>query len=436
MIQTDKTTQSIIIRFYKAELEKRNVTIVTATGPQLRIAYDGNFTELLNSIHPCEIQPSTTNISGKYTTFELEIKTNLFDSKNVAKSGSKIYLVIAVQKSGSIRPKQLTPDSIGVGGKNIKKNVFEDTIHRHLDQTQKKKISEIHMRFLHELLEISKHSSPKFKTDLIDSISPQDLNTIAKDFGEITGAIWYMYNHNKDAIQIQYPALSNAALVDYICIVKTAAGIQEVKISAKANEGAPPSINAIAEILEGVQYSDKKKDAAKNAIISISQRSTVDGIVEAQKELQTPGYIWLKKNLFKNKDFQAADCEKVLSNYSSAEEVLDVLDPFYKLIKKSASKMIADRLFATRDKKYGLIISPLGYQLVDILNTDKDLVWVLNNAATSINVSQLYMKINASTKTVDYFVKEFKSSTFKFDYNANAGKPSLKKIQFKLDKRK
>jgi hypothetical protein len=59
-------------------------------------------------------------------------------------------------------------------------------------------------------------------------------------------------------------------LVDYICIVKTAAGIQEVKISAKANEGAPPSINAIAEILEGVQYSDKKKDAAKNAIISIS----------------------------------------------------------------------------------------------------------------------------------------------------------------------
>jgi hypothetical protein len=77
----------------------------------------------------------------------------------------------------------------------------------------------------------------------------------------------------------------------------------------------------------------------------------------------------------------------------------------------------------------------MGYSLVDELNTNQTYLSVLNDAANTIVVSQIYIKINKSSKTVSYNVKEFSSSAFKFEYNANAGQPSLKKISFKMDKK-
>ena len=82
-----------------------------------------------------------------------------------------------------------------------------------------------------------------------------------------------------------------------------------------------------------------------------------------------------------------------------------------------------------------MIISPLGYSLVDELNNNEVYLSVLNDAAKTIVVSQIYIKINKGNKTVDYSLKEFAASAFKFEYNANAGQPSLKKISFKLDKK-
>ena len=81
------------------------------------------------------------------------------------------------------------------------------------------------------------------------------------------------------------------------------------------------------------------------------------------------------------------------------------------------------------------MISPLGYHLVDQLNTNETYLSVLNDAAKTIVVSQIYIKISKSTKMVSYTVKEFSAASFKFEYNANAGQPSLKKISFKMDKK-
>jgi hypothetical protein len=111
------------------------------------------------------------------------------------------------------------------------------------------------------------------------------------------------------------------------------------------------------------------------------------------------------------------------------------LKPFYELIGRAGSDDIAKRIFDTKAKRWGLIISPLGYSLVDILNKESTYLSVLNDAANSIVVSQIYIKINKSQKTVNYTVKEFSSSAFKFEYNANAGQPGLKKISFKMDKK-
>lgn len=425
-ITTPKNNQSAIIKFYTTELEKnKDVTVVKSSrgGMHLRINYKGDFQSLMNSIHPCEIYPSENNISGSFTTHELKIKQPI-PGANV---GDKIYFVVTVRAKGELSNKELTPDKLQMTGKDISKT---SVITEAKTAVNRSKTPNNIKSFLHSLIEASNSPTGIINSEHLESISDSDINIIAKDFGEITGAIWFMNQYQKKSTSVNYPSDIANPLVDYYVKVDKL----KIAISAKANAGAPPSINAIAEILRPVKYTDQNKEGARKAIIAISDKSTIEGIVEASKNINSEGYKWLKKNLFKNMDFSASQCESVLANLKSPDEALSLLEPFYRTINRSASKDITTRIFANRAKRNGLILSPLGYHLVDVLNSMPVYKEVLNDAAKSIMVSQLYMTINKSNKTVNYQVKEFAASSFKFEYNANAGNPSLKKISFKMEK--
>ena len=427
-ITTPKSNQSSIIKFYSTELEKnRDVSVVKSSrgGLHLRINYKGDFNSLMNSIHPCEIYPSENNISGSFTTYELKLKKPLPDGG--ANIGDKIYFVVTVRSTGTLSNKELTPDKLMLTGKNISKTGLISEVKTSVVRS---KVPNNIKSFLHDLIEASNSPTGIIHSEHLESISDSDINIIAKDFGELTGAIWFMNQYQKKSTSVFYPSDIANPLIDYYVMV----GKLKIAVSAKANSGAPPSINAIAEILKPVRYTEQNKENARKAIIAISEKSTIDGIVEASRNINTEGYQWLKKNLFKNMDFSAAQCETVLAKLQNAEEALSLLDPFYKAAKRSASKDITTRIFTNRAKRNGLILSPLGYHLVDILNSMPVYKEVLNDAAKSIMVSQLYMSINKSNKTVKYQVKEFAASSFKFEYNANAGNPSLKKISFKMEK--
>jgi hypothetical protein len=430
-ITTTKQAQSAIIKYYSDELKKKGVDPIKSSrgGPHLRIAYAGDVKKLVDSILPCTLKETDVSISGSYVTQELTISKDIKDSggKVSAKKGDKIYFILAVSSKGELKTKQLTPDSLGFGGERISKATFLTKTKAGIKSSS---APENIKGFLNELAMESAKATIKFSDKYIGSISDTDLNIIAKDFGELSGAIWFMNQFNKKVDSISYPAESNAALVDYYANV----GKTKIAVSAKANEGAPPSINAIADILRDNTYQIVAKESARKAIIAISDNSTVDGIVEAAKNLKHPGYLWLKKNFFKNLDFTAAQCETTLAGYKTHKALLAELEPFYELIGRSGSENIAKRIFDTKAKRWGLIISPLGYSLVDILNKETTYLSVLNDAANSIVVSQIYIKINKAQKTANYTVKEFSSSAFKFEYNANAGQPGLKKISFKMDK--
>ena len=426
-ITTSKPAQTAIIKYYSSALEKQKITPIKSSrgGQHLRINYAGDVSSLLNKILPCSIKTTDVSISGSYTTQEISIKKAI----DGAKINDKIYLVVAVSSKGVLKTKQLTPDKLGFGGAKVPKTNFLTQVKTGIKNCD---APENIKAFLNELMDASGKTSGQISSKHIEAISDADINIIAKDFGELSGALWFMNNFNKKVDSISYPIESNAALVDYYAHV----GKTKIAVSAKANEGAPPSINAIADILRTMKYNVTAKESSRKAIIAISDNSTVDGIVEASKNLSHPGYAWLKKNLFKNKDFTAADCETVLAGYKTPAALLKDLEPFYTLIKRSGSVDIAKRIFDTKAKRWGLIISPLGYSLVDILNKNEIYLSVLNDAANTIVVSQIYVKINKSAKTVSYNVKEFSSSAFKFEYNANAGQPGLKKISFKMDKKK
>ena len=424
-ITTSKEAQAAIIKYYSINLENQGVKPIKSSrgGPHLRISYAGDATSLLNKILACSIKATDVSISGSYVTQEITIKKAITG----AKVGDKIYLVVAVSSKGVLKTKQLTPDKLGFGGAKVTKNTFLQKVRDGIKQTS---APDNVKKFMNDLMDASSRTDGSIKGDLIEAISDADVTIIAKDFGELSGAWWFMNVFNKKVDGISYPSESNAALVDYYAHV----GKNKIAVSAKANEGAPPSINAIAAILKTVKYSEKDKEASRLAIIAISENSTVDGIVEAAKNLKHPGYLWLKKNFFKNEDFTAAECETVLASYKSASSLLADLQEYYKLIGRSGSAEIAKRIIDTKAKRWGLIISPLGYSLVDILNANNVYLSVLNDAAKTIVVTQLYIKINKPKKAVAYHVKEFSASNFKFEYNANAGQPGLKKISFKMTK--
>jgi hypothetical protein len=425
-ITTPSTNQSAIINFYKEELEKKpNVTVLKPSrgGKHLRINYKDDFNSLMNSILPCEIYPSENNISGSFTTYELKIKSKI-PGANV---GDKIYFVVTVKSSGIISNKELTPDKLGISGKNINKTSF---ITEAKTAVNRSTLPNNIKSFLDDLIEASNSPTGIIKSEHLESISDSDLNVIAKDFGEIAGAIWFMNQYQKKSSSIFYPSNIAAPLIDYYVTVDKV----KIAISAKANAGAPPSINAIANILRPIIYNDQNKEKARKTIINISDKSVVDGIVESSKQMNTEGYKWLKKNLFKNMDFSAAQCETILSKVSSPKELHNLLDPYFTLLNRYPTERIIENIFNNRGKRHGFILYPLGANLVEILNTMPIFREVLNDAAKSIMVSQLYMNINKRSKTVNYQVKEFSASSFKFEYNAKTDNPSNKKISFKMEK--
>lgn len=424
-ISSSDKAQTAIINFYTTALAEEKIPVIKSSrhGKHLRLNYAGDYETVLNKILPCTIIKSNVSLSGTYETKELVIKKDITN----ASSGDSIYLVIAVSAKGLLKTKQLTPEKLGLAGKTIKKQNFLNTV---ISEIDKQDIPENIQLFLKDLMLLSGNRHTNITSNQIESITLTDLNIISKDFGEICGAYWFMSIFNKKVDSITFPSVSNIALIDYYANI----GKNKIAVSAKSNEGAPPSINSIAEILKTMKYTDIHKEHARQAIIAISDKSVVDGIVEAAKDINTSGYVWLKKNLFKNQDFTAANCETVLSKYKTPEELLLALQPFYSIIKRSASIPIAKRIFDTKAKRYGLIISPLGYSLVDEINKDPIFVEVLNDATKAIIVSQLYMKINVRDRKVDYIVKEFTTGKFNFMYNANAGQPSLKKISFKMVK--
>ena len=422
MVSTDVKTQSSIISRYESELEQKNIKIVKSSrgGKHLRFSYQGDHKKLLNSIIKCVLTDSTYVITGKYRTEELTIK----ESIDGAKIGDKIYIVNAVTSRGELRTKELTPERMGVAtGEKIGRSQFKKKVIQGINGLG---VSVIIKEFMKDLMDSAETTSGKIKSEYIEQISDSDINIISKDFGEVTGAWWFLNVYDKTADGIMYPTQSNSRLVDYYA---TYSEKPSLAISAKSGKGAPPSIDAIADILDKINYRDSKKKIAKNLIISIRDNTVLDGIILGSAEVKTPGWNALVKLIGKN--ITPASIETFLSKYKNADELLKVLDPLYEIMGRAASSDITNRIIGNKAKRNGLILSPLAYHLVDEMNTDKIYSNVLNEATKQINVSQLYINIYKTQKVVKYNIQEFKDIDFKFEYNGNAGMPGLKKISFR-----
>jgi hypothetical protein len=412
--------QLAIISFYQEALLKKDKTSApkkergrNGGAWHLRIAPSGE--KLLQSICPCVIEDSDVSISGKYRNLVLILKKAI---PGLAKIGDGCYLVVTASASGkgTLTTKQLTPNSLGVAtGKEIGKGSFLKTIESAIDKN--KTIPGSMREALKSVLEASSTPGGTVDNKALNGLSKEDLNTIGKDFGEISGALWYMMVHDKSVTRIEFPTAANEPLVDYYAV----SGTKRQAISAKAGGGAAASVGNVADILAKKTYTDPKKEMARRAIIALKDGSIVDGTLMAARDLGTPGYQWLKKHIFKNKDFTSSEIEQWLSSYRSYRAMWADLEGFYKANGPGGGQgeaSVADAIFKSGGRRIGFVIAPLGYDLKDVMNKDASMTAVLNDATSSINVQQVYMNIrkNGTGYRLDYEVHGFESTGFLFHW--------------------
>lgn len=327
----------------------------------------------------------------------------------------------------TIGNKVLTPDGLGLGGKTVSKRDYIKTVNTCIDSC---KLVAPHVKeFLKLFVEKSKTTNTTF-TKAIKDISDKDMAIIAKDFGEIAGAWWFLNNYDKDIVAIEFPARSNEPLVDYYGVYDN--GLK-IGVSAKAGGGAAPSISSVWNMIGKKTFRDVNDKKVHDFIGAVVNNSGTEGIVQAAKVMKSHLYT-LVGDIIGKTNYTADDIEKWFKQFNDPKTAHDTMtNEFYNKIGKSAKLSTFDEIWRISSKKRnGAILSPMAYALIDEVNANKKNTDFLTDIVRTNNIEQLYVHLSATS--LKYELKGFKNSNFIFEYHSNAANPGGNKIGFKLKK--
>lgn len=378
----------------------------------------------------CTVNNSSEIISAKYTTYELittkEIKYMVSKKEIVIPKKTKLFFVDTnISKTGIVRDKQLTPDSLGFAGKTY--TIKE--LKKELDEVVKLQDASI-QKTLQSII----NSSYNNKNELfIGSSTPADIRIIIKDFGELTGALWSMKHYYKDAVSVEFPLESNYPLVDYFIYLKNG---ERINVSAKSGGGASPSTKNIYDILANNKIDISSDEIeARDFFMDITELSNLDTVIKYMKIFEIEGYSILKdiidnNNLNINLD-DPKQMEKDMENMDW-NTVKELFSPLWTTIKAGPSKKMEEKDYNKLKKKSGVLLSPLGSHLVKVVNNNEKILAVLNRALNSMSVDQLYLTTNKDS--LKYEFKTFKTLKFNLSWGGSVPNPSMVKIKFKPTK--
>lgn len=328
----------------------------------------------------------------------------------------------------TIANKSLAPDGLGLGGKTILKRDYIKTVNTAIDACT---LVAPHIKeFLKVFLEKSKVTNSVLNTATKD-ISGKDLAIIAKDFGEIAGAYWFLNNYDGDIASIEFPARSNEPLVDYYGIYSNKL---KIGVSAKSGSGAAPSISSVWNMIGSRIFTDMDDKKVHNFIGAVVNNSGTEGIVKAAKAMDSPLYKTVGKLIGKPLTYTADDIEKWLKQFKNPKDAHALLDKeFYSKIGRTVPLTSFEKIWKIpTSKRNGTILSPMAYALITEVNATKKNTDFLTDIVRANNIEQLY--VNLSATTLKYELKGFRDSNFIFEYHSNAANPGGNKIGFILKK--
>jgi hypothetical protein len=323
--------------------------------------------------------------------------------------------------------KALTPDGLGLGGKTINKTDYIRTVSAAITSCN---VAPLPIKtFLKEFLDKSIKTDNTLGTT-VKSISDKDVAIIAKDFGELAGAWWFLNNYDPKLSFVEFPARSNEPLVDYY--VGYPNGIK-LKVSAKADKGAAPALNAIWDTIKDKNFTGNDKQV-HTFMSTIVNNNGLESIILASKHFGSKAYTAVGTLIGKT-NYTSDDIEHWLSAYKDGKILFNVLNQkvFSKINRTVPAENIQKILNEAGARRCGILLSPMAYSLVDEVNANKSYKGFLTQACKAMSVEQLYVNIKSNSQTLNYKLKGFKNSEFSFEYHSNAGNPGGNKIGFKMD---
>lgn len=380
-------------------------------------------------------------ISGKYKAKLYTITT----PGNSMNKGDSFFIVNTFTEKGSLKTKDLAPDKLWLTVytdiKSFDKAIFSGIEYLAVDEDIKFVLNSLH----YDIQQFKSNNSDvvpfsKKTKELMSVTKPQDKQAIGKDFGEILSLRWYITQKFAQPLtKFGFSAVSNEALIDFYVIH----GKITSNVSAKFEAGAAPSIGSIVKNIDKVYKSptsEEKKAIDVLKALAGEKDNTSTKILNAYKTLKLPALAKLQSTIKGNNTFTIQDISNFIqqiakSNSKAPDRIKifkEVFKQFYSTLNKTASDDSLNTVFSTPTYKkyYSLVISPMGYALVDYMNKTPIYQDILNNISRSMKTEQVYL--NFTPSGMKFEKKLFSKAEFKFAYGANAKDSDNTGIKFSM----
>jgi hypothetical protein len=386
------------------------------------------------------------NISGKYKAKLCTLTSNVAGCK----VGEKFFVINTFTEKGSVKTKDLAPEKFNLINRTFKSlKEIDDAVvigisnNVKIPANIKMLLIELYNAVANNKLKTEKIKLSQKVGNMLKETKPTDRQAIGKDFGEVLSLRWYISQpFAKGWSECYFSSISNEALVDYVVRIKKGSKIINTNISAKFEAGAAPSINAIiGNISKAFPNPNSNEKKVIDVLLALSTKSSTTSakILEAMKTINHPGYAALKKIIGKQ-NFLISDIqtyiEKLIANIKKTQDRVNLFNqtfkPVYEALKKNASKESLAVVFgsSTYKKYFALLMAPMGYALVDYMNSQEIYQKVLNNVSRTLDTEQVYL--NFENGALAFNKKLFQDSNFKFAYGANAKDSDNTGIKFSM----
>lgn len=400
---------------------------------------------------------SKDSASGSYPTIKVVVTKS---TPNFKKGDFTLIVNQTGQENKTVTFKALTPVKLGISGEYTDLNSI---VKASTNAVQKdKNLGKILTGLITDTAKntpVSKSGLSKLKsgkvnvplskqtTQLLSSISPQDKNTIGKDFGEVLGGIFLgkMVGIKKS---LNFPK-GNEPLVDFY--------IDGYKISSKYEKGATASLTDLLKAIDVNQIkSEKDQYALYKALLPMLSETSPNAFLKIASSFpkDMPAITTLAsiigtdaKNLTAQKinEYIIKLFAKTNANTAVKKDAVffKKFNPFFNQTKRLPGKG-AKVEWDTMKKKtgdkgyYGAITSPLSYYVADQLNTKPKFVQALKEIISKTEVKQMYLTFDLKQGgSMTFDIRSFNdpNAKFKFDIpSLSTLNPTSSKLGFSLSK--
>lgn len=350
--------------------------------------------------------------------------------------------------------KEFTPDKLNLDGSRyssasslvskIKSNINSKYSDSKYDEV-KKYLSQCLSKASNQNISLYESFTKSYSISGNYNLSNSDIKTLSKNFGEVLAALYILVT-NKKAKFVEFPSISET-LYDFTMINDK--GIKHF-YSVKSMGGSSTSLGNINYVLDKFSKDNKLFTDSKKEIEVIrglindkqSGKTTITNITDFfKKTLSTKNKQILnsikKISKYKPKDLSQTELGKWFTSMvgsAKINEFVDTMNDIYNRIlnKSKVSERKLTQMY--NDKKIpngnGYLLYPMGSYIVKYLNNDKKYLGLLN---TILNYGSYVhqFKVNLSKNNFQVKISPFKTSKFRYTYNAGGGYPGNRPIGFK-----